>query len=65
MVPPYWLGVTPITTLEVVGLRHIGPEEKSRRVAFGQAQPAGKISLRHGFVVYSGGRETASGEQTG
>lgn len=62
-VPPYWLGFTAVETLEIVGLRHIGPEVKSRHASFGQV-PA-KNHLRHGFVVYSGGRETPSGDRTG
>ncbi len=62
-VPPYWLGVTPVGELEIAGLRHIGSEVKSHGVAFGRA--TAKSRLRHGFVVYSGGRETPSGEQAG
>lgn len=60
---PYWLGATPVSELELTSLRHIGPEVQSRKVAFGRATE--KALLRHGFVVYSGGRETPSGEKTG
>jgi hypothetical protein len=63
-VPPYWLGTQPVTALELVTLRHIGPEVKSRSVPrFGRATEGSR--LRHGFTVYSGGRETPSGERTG
>jgi hypothetical protein len=63
-VPPYWLGAKPVTALELVGLRHIGPQVKSRNApSFGRAAEASR--LRHGFVVYSGGLETPPGERTG
>lgn len=63
-VPPYWLGVQPVTSLELVTLRHIGPETKTRGAApFGRLEPGSRF--RHGFVVYSGGRETPSGDATG
>jgi hypothetical protein len=61
MPPPYWLGAKPVSELELTGLRHIGAEVRDRGTVFGR-EPA---RLRHGFVVYSGGRETASGEQVG
>ncbi len=61
---PYWLGAQPVADLELVTVRHIGQEPKGRGVPrFGRAV-AGK-RLRHGFVVYSGGRETPPGERTG
>jgi hypothetical protein len=61
--PPYWLGARPIGELALATLRHIGPEVKMRGLPrFGQ----GESRLRHGFVVYSGGREeTPSEERTG
>jgi len=63
-VPPYWLGATPVTSLDIVTLRHIGPEVKSRAAPrFGRLADGSR--LRHGFVVYSGGRETPSGDATG
>jgi hypothetical protein len=63
-VPPYWLGMSPVATLELVTLRHIGPDVKSQSAPqFGRATEA--VRLRHGFVVYSGGRETPAGERTG
>ncbi len=63
-VPPYWLGAQALTGLELVTLRHIGPEQNvAAAPRFGRA-PAAK-RLRHGFVVYSGGRETPPGTRTG
>jgi len=62
-VPPYWLGDQAVATLELTALRHIGPEVVGRGVPrFGRAEAH---RMRHGFVVYSGGRETPSGDQTG
>jgi hypothetical protein len=63
-VAPYWLGAKPVTELELVGLRHIGPQANTRGAPrFGRAAEASR--LRHGFVVYSGGLETPPGERTG
>jgi hypothetical protein len=74
IVPPYWLGEKPVSELELGALRHIGPNlEDFAAPAFAlvpaQEQapltaPAGG-RVRHGFVVYSGGRETPSGDKTG
>ena len=63
-VPPFWLGARAVTALELVTLRHIGPEVKSRGApTFGRLKDGSKI--RHGLVVYSGGRETPPGERIG
>jgi hypothetical protein len=64
-VPPYWLGAQAVAALELTGLRYLGAQFKSRGIVrFGSAdEAAGRV--RHGFVVYSGGRETPSGERTG
>jgi hypothetical protein len=63
-VPPYWLGTRPVSTLDIVTLRHIEPESKTRNAPqFGRLAPGSR--LRHGFVVYSGGREAPSGDATG
>ncbi len=63
-VPPYWLGAQAVAGIELVTVRHIGPEQKARTAPrFGRAV-AGR-RLRHGFVVYSGGRQTPPGERTG
>jgi hypothetical protein len=59
---PYWLGARPVTELELVSLRHIGPQTKSRGAPlFGQQPEIGRV--RHGFRVYSGGRQTPPGER--
>jgi hypothetical protein len=63
-VAPYWLGAQAVASLDLVTLRHIGSEVKSRTVPrFGRVDEGSR--LRHGFVVYSGGRETPSGDATG
>ncbi len=65
--PPYWLGEKPIIELELTTLRHIGQDLETKGAPyFGQGAngvPKGG-RLRHGFVVYSGGRQTP-GERTG
>ena len=63
--PPYWLGEKPVAELELTTLRHIGQEVPREQDApeFGRRVPKGG-RLRHGFVVYSGGREEP-GEKTG
>ena len=60
LVPPYWLGEKPVVALELRTLRHLGDDSESPRFVSGLG---GK--LRHGFVVYRGGREASpSGERT-
>jgi len=62
--PPYWLGEKPVAELELTTLRHIGQEATIEGAPeFARQAPKGG-RLRHGFVVYSGGREEP-GEQTG
>jgi hypothetical protein len=64
VVAPYWLGTRFVAELELTGVRHLGAVESARNVpVFGQPAETGR--LRHGFVVYSGGRETPSGDRTG
>lgn len=62
MVTPYWIGARPVTELALGTVRHIvdGIENHlpSRLVL-----AAEKVRVRHGFVVFSGGRETSSGER--
>jgi hypothetical protein len=81
LVPPYWLGEKPLTELRLGVLRHIGADSDSldgRQFTLAPAQqtqimrepreimPAPEGSrVKHGFVVYSGGREPPSGEKTG
>jgi hypothetical protein len=63
---PYWLGEKPVTEFELGSLRHIEPGRQgfgARRLA--SAKALEDVQLRHGFVVYSGGRETPSGDRTG
>ncbi len=64
VVSPYWLGEKPVVSLELGTLRHIGSEIES----FGTpdfAHPTEAVELRHGFVVYSGGRELPPGKRAG
>jgi hypothetical protein len=81
LVPPYWLGEKPLTTLRLGALRHVGPDSErleGRGFTLAPSQqpdlmrepqeilPApGGGRVRHGFLVYSGGRETPSGDKTG
>ena len=64
VIPPYWLGAKPVVELTLGTVRHVGPDVDSR-VAPRLVPAAAASRVRHGFVVYSGGRETPSGEQTG
>jgi hypothetical protein len=62
--PPYWLGEMPLTELTLGTLRHVGAGVEgsgSRRFVVATGGPR----VRHGFTVYSGGRESPSGERTG
>ena len=64
-VPPYWLGAKPVVELDA---RHVAPYRTGRgqsRIAPRLVPAAAGSRVRHGFVVYSGGRETPSGERTG
>ncbi len=60
---PYWLGAQPVAGLELVTVRHIAAEQKARGPRFGRAVAGSR--LRHGFVVYSGGRQTPPDKRTG
>jgi hypothetical protein len=62
--PPYWLGEKPVIALELNTLRHIGSELESIE-APRLSHATESVELRHGFVVYSGGREVPSGKRTG
>ena len=64
LLPPYWLGEMPVVELTLGTLRHIGRGTDSLGAPQFAATPLGG-HRRHGFVVYSGGRETPSGERTG
>jgi hypothetical protein len=63
-VPPYWIGAKPVIELELGTLRHVGANVESR-FAPRLVPAADGNRIRHGFVVYSGGRQPPSGEQTG
>ncbi|HZL60757.1 MAG TPA: PAS domain-containing protein [Pseudolabrys sp.] len=64
IIPPYWIGATPVVELTLGTLRHIGADaDISIAPRFMPAATGSRV--QHGFVVYSGGRETPSGEQTG
>ena len=64
IVTTYWIGAKPVAELTLGALRHIGAGVETSMVPRLMPLVDG-ISLKHGFVVYSGGRETPSGEQTG
>ena len=64
LVPPYWLGEKLVTGLELGPVRHVGADIEHYSVPDLLGAPEGG-RLRHGFVVYSGGRERPSGERTG
>jgi hypothetical protein len=64
IVPPYWLGAKPVVELALGTQRHIG-ENLESRIAPRLVPAADGGRLRHGFVVYSGGRGTPPGERTG
>ncbi len=64
LVAPYWLGEKPLVELELGTLRHIGSEIEDFAAAPRLTPPTEAVELRHGFVVYSGGRETP-GKRTG
>lgn len=64
VVPPYWLGAKPVAALELKTMRHLGPQVVARRAPL-LVPDLDRIQVRHGFVVYSGGRETSSGERIG
>lgn len=64
MTTPYWIGAKPVTELALGTVRHIADGIESHPAP--HLVPAAEdIQVRHGFVVYSGGRETPSGERTG
>ncbi len=52
---PYWIGTRPIVELDLGTLRHVGAEVDNFTAPRFAAAPAGS-QVRHGFVVYSGGR---------
>ena len=59
--PPYWLGEKPVVEISLRTLRHLGDDSgDAPRIVSGLG---GRV--RHGFVVYRGGREASpTGETT-
>jgi hypothetical protein len=55
--PPYWLGEKPLAALTLGSVRHVGPEAERFSSPGGQFPDPAGVRVRHGFVVYSGGRE--------
>jgi hypothetical protein len=64
IIPPYWIGAKPVLELALGTLRHIGPDADNGLAPRFVPAAAGS-RVRHGFVVYSGGRKTPSGERAG
>ncbi len=63
-VPPYWLGAKPVVELTLGTVRHVGADTDNRMAPRFAAAAAG-ARVRHGFVVYNGGRAPPSSERTG
>jgi hypothetical protein len=57
---PYWLGEEPVVELKLQTLRHVG----AAHVAVPQFRSGAGQRIRHGFVVYSGGREIRPRDST-
>ena len=62
--PPYWLGAKPVVELTLGALRHVGRDTDSPFAPRLVPAVAGSW-VQNGFVVYSGGRKSASDEPTG
>jgi hypothetical protein len=61
---PYWLGEQAIIELELRTFRHVGGSQSdfgARRFGLRHEEPR----ARHGFLVYSGGRELPDDQRTG
>lgn len=63
VVPPYWLGEKPVVELSLRSLRHLGDDNGSSAPRFVSGVGGGRP--RHGFTVYSGGREAPTGDRRG
>jgi hypothetical protein len=61
--PIYWIGEKPIVAIELKTVRHLGPQADVRTMPR-LAPTAADGVLRHGFTVYSGGREEPSTERS-
>lgn len=54
-VPPYWLGATPLVSMTCGIVRHLGPE--SGHIVAPRLVPGTENArIRHGLIVYDGGR---------
>jgi hypothetical protein len=62
LAPPYWLGEEPVVELELQTLRHVGATQTD--VAVPQFRSGAGLRMRHGFLVYTGGREIRPGDAT-
>jgi hypothetical protein len=62
VVPPYWLGEKPVVDMSLRSLRHLGDDSGSSAPRF-VSGVSGRP--RHGFIVYSGGREAPTGDRGG
>jgi hypothetical protein len=62
LAPPCWLGEEPIVELELQTLRHVGAAQAD--VAVPHFRSGAGQRIRHGFLVYSGGREIRPGDGT-
>jgi hypothetical protein len=64
LTPPYWLGERAVCELDLRTFRHIGAEQpNSGAPRFGLA--IDEPQARHGFLVYSGGRELPADKRPG
>jgi hypothetical protein len=64
LTPPYWLGERAVTELDLRTFRHVGSDQSGadvRRLGLAFEEP----QTRHGFLVYSGGREYPNDNRTG
>jgi hypothetical protein len=62
LLSPYWLGEKAVTELELGTLRFIGANQSFLGTPRFRNGPGHRV--RHGFLVYSGGREISSLDQT-
>jgi hypothetical protein len=64
LAPPYWLGERAMSELDLRTFRHVGAEQSnSGHPRFHSA--ATEPQTRHGFLVYSGGRELPTDKPAG
>jgi hypothetical protein len=64
LAPPYWLGERAMSELDLRTFRHVGAEQSNSghpRFRSASAEP----QTRHGFLVYSGGRELPADKPAG